>query len=279
MAVRLPLVQGPDHVKLARAATDKLNLLRKSNWDFNKVPGVYARDSKADVVSKEMVHIFDGQRMTRVGRLVMGGIGSAFNLMGPIPSDSEIKMTDATLLDAVSRQLGTRGMRDHPDYEKIAGAQEVEFYNYGTFYTLDEMVFWLLLREAGCYPSTLAHMVDEFARGKVVQNYMFKPTRMPKVDGAPMLMQGRCMTYSFPSDAVQWMERPLYGGFAKDTMHVETLLTRGPSDVSHPYLELTETGMIEFGHQRLYARRFVGTTPKDAIGGAKGSEAHDDDAC
>ena len=39
------------------------------------------------------------------------------------------------------------------------------------------MVFWLLLHDAGCFPSTLETMVRRFAEGKVVQNNMYGPAR------------------------------------------------------------------------------------------------------
>jgi hypothetical protein len=39
-------------------------------------------------MGKEAVHMFDGRTMTRVGRLVLGGVGEHFNLMGTFASDS-----------------------------------------------------------------------------------------------------------------------------------------------------------------------------------------------
>src|SRR3954452_10005584 len=114
MAVVRPFVQGPDYVARTRQATEVVQKLAGNRWNFDVAPEVYARNSRADVLSKELVHIFDGRRVIRVGRLVLGGVGEYFNLMGPIPSDSAIKITDARLLEDVNAQLGGSGIQDHP---------------------------------------------------------------------------------------------------------------------------------------------------------------------
>lgn len=267
MAVVRPFVQGPEYVARTREATALVQKLVENRWNFDSVPAVYARNSQADVLSKELVHIFDGRRVTRVGRLVIGGVGEYFNLMGPIPSDSQIRITDSRLLKAVNAQLGGSGIQDHPDYKNLRNVQEVDFFNYGMFHTLEELVHWLLVHETGCFPSTLQHVVREFARGRMVQNYMYRANLRGKRPEAPVIMQARCMSYSFPSTVMEWMDRPLFGGLAKETMHVETLLTLSPSDASHPHLELTGEGKVEFGHQLFYARQFMGTTGKDGTRG------------
>jgi len=267
MAVVRPFVQGPDYVARTRQATEVVQKLAGNRWNFDVAPEVYARNSRADVLSKELVHIFDGRRVIRVGRLVIGGVGEYFNLMGPIPSDSAIKITDARLLEAVNAQLGGSGIQDHPDYKNLKNVQEVEFFNYGMFHTLEELVHWLLVHETGCYPSTLQHVVREFARGRIVQNYMYRANLRSKVPDEPVIMQARCMSYTFPSSVMEWMDRPLFGGLAKETMHVETLLTLSPTDASHPHLQLVGEGRVEFGHQLFYARQFMGTTGKDGTRG------------
>lgn len=267
MAVTRPFVEGPTFARLVREAETLVRELADSDWSFDSVPQVYARDSRADVLSKELVHIFDGQRVTRVGRLVIGGVGEYFNLMGPIPADSTIKITDGLLLEAVNRQLGCSGLEDHPDYPGLGCVQEVEFFNYGTFHTLGELVLWLLVHETGCYPSTLQHVAREFQRGRVVQNYMYRANAPAPERGMPIIMQAQCMTYSFPSTTMEWMDKPLYGGLARETMHVETLLTPEPTDIAHPHLELVSEGRVEYGHQQYFARRFMGTTPKDGVRG------------
>ena len=263
MAVTKPFVEGPDYVARTRMATEMVRKLAENRFNFDAVPQVYARDSRADVLSKEIVHIFDGQRVTRVGRLVIGGVGEYFNLMGPIPSDSAIKITDGSLIETVNRQLGGGGIHDHPDYRNLREVQEVEFFNYGMFHTLEELVHWMLVHETGCYPSTLQHVIREFARGRILQNYMYRANRRARMPDQPVIMQAACMSYSFPSRVMEWMDRPLFGGLAKETMHVETLLTLGPSDASHPHLELVGEGKVEFCHQLFHARQFMGTTGKD----------------
>ena len=57
--------------------------------------------------------------MTRFGHLIMGGVGDAFNLMGPIPSDSRFMVTDSTMLDEVRKQVGIKIMEESAEFEKI----------------------------------------------------------------------------------------------------------------------------------------------------------------
>ena len=71
----------------------------------------------------------------------------------------------------------------------------------------------------------------------------------------------------FPSRVVEWMDKPLYGGLAKDTLHVETLLTLKPSRVSHPYLPLTGEAKIRLNGTAYYLKRFSGKTPKEGLRG------------
>jgi hypothetical protein len=63
------------------------------------------------------------------------------------------------------------------------------------------------------------------------------------------------------------MDKPLYGGIAKETIHVETLLTLKPSKVSHPYLPLTAENKIIVDRTKYYAKRFTGLTPKEGTRG------------
>lgn len=88
MALRRPSVEGPEFAKLVKEAETTVQRLQANNFDFGKVPEIFSKDSAADVVAKEIVHIHDGNVMTRVGRLVMAGVGTHFNLMGPIPPNS-----------------------------------------------------------------------------------------------------------------------------------------------------------------------------------------------
>ncbi len=63
------------------------------------------------------------------------------------------------------------------------------------------------------------------------------------------------------------MDKPLYGGLAKETIHVETLLTLKASKVSHPYLPLTAESKIELDGTSYFLKRFAGVTPKEATRG------------
>jgi hypothetical protein len=272
MAVNRPFVEGPDWVNVVREATELVSKLEDNNWDFDTVPQAFAREAAADVVAKEVLHIHDGHTMTRMGHLVMGGVGNAFNLMGPIPSDSRFMVTDSSALNEVKKNLGSRGLDDLEEYHKLQSRygelQTVKFFNYGAFYTLRDLVFWLLVHDAGCFPSTLETMVRHFAAGHIVQNDMYAPARPSYDKDRPALMTtGACMMVQFPSSVVEWMDKPMFGGLAEDTVHIEYLLTLQPTDVSHPYLELVSEGKVRLGYQDYFQRTFAGVTPKDALRG------------
>ncbi|NKB88777.1 MAG: hypothetical protein GKS06_11205 [Acidobacteria bacterium] len=267
MAIRRASVGGPEFASILKDVTEKVEHLESKSWDFSALPEVFAKDNAADVVAKDLVHIFDGKRMTRLGRLVMAGVGNQFNLMGPIPSDSRIQITDSTVIDEVHNQLGSKGLYDLVEFEKLDPIQRVEFFNYGVFYTLRQMVEWLLVHDAGCFPTTLEHMVRNFAAGNIVQNYSYAPTFPSKDLARPAVMQARCMSLSFPTTAIEWMDKPLYGGLRKDTIHVETLLTTTPTTVSHPYLDLQAEGELFLFGQHYYMRRFAGVAQKQAVRG------------
>lgn len=250
-----------------KEAEEVVAKLAANQWDFAAVPEVYATEAAADVVAKEIVHIHDGRRMTRVGYLVMGGVGTQFNLMGPIPADSEFRMGGGALVADINRQLGTRGLDELPEFRELGRPQQVEFFNYSNFYQLRDLVHWLVLHGAGCFPSSLEQMVRHFAAGSIVQNNMYRPLR-PSIDkGAPALLQAQCMSVSFASDVVQWMDKPLYGGLNPETIHVEYLLTPEPSKVSHPYLKLDGEAEVEYCGRRFHLRRFTGVTAKDGVRG------------
>ncbi|MEP7381653.1 MAG: hypothetical protein ABI910_08200 [Gemmatimonadota bacterium] len=265
-------MEGPEWIKVVRNATKLVNKLEANSWDFDTVPQAFARTAAADVVAKEVLHIHDGHTMTRMGHLVMGGVGGAFNLMGPIPSDSRFMVTDSTALNEVKKNLGSRGLDDLEEYHELTRRygelQTVKFFNYGAFYTLRDLVFWLLVHDAGCFPSTLETMVRHFAAGHVVQNDMYMPARPSKDRERPALMTtGACMMVQFPSTVIEWMDKPMFGGLAEDTVHIEYLLTLQPTHVSHPYLPLVGEGKVRLGYQDFYQRTFAGVTPKDALRG------------
>jgi hypothetical protein len=272
MRVNRPFVEGPDFAATVREATERVARLEANSWDFDAVPEVFARDTAADVVAKEILHIHDGSMMTRFGHLIMGGVGETFNLMGPIPSDSRFMVTDSSALDEVRKQTGSSGVEGLEEFQKLKDRygeiQRVKFFNYGAFYTLRDLVLWLLVHDAGCFPSTLETMVRHFAAGNIVQNQMYTPSQPAKNGDKPALMTpGACLMVQFPTPVVEWMDKPMFGGLAEDTVHIEYLLTPRPTDVSHPYLRLVAESKARLGHQDYYLRKFAGVTPKDALRG------------
>lgn len=267
MAVRRPSVEGIEVINIIREARMTVQRLKESNWDFQQFPQVFARDPAADVLAKEIVHVFDGRSMTRIGQLVMGGVGRTFNLMGPIPPDSVFKVAPPALLSAVNRQLKHPGLKALAEYRALGAPQPVEFFNYSLFYGMEDLVFWALVHDAGVFPSGLEHMTKHFAAGNLVQNSLYAPAEPSRSRKKPAVMVSVGLNLTFPSRVVEWMDKPLYGGLAKETIHVETLLTLKPSKVSHPYLPLTSEGKVTVGDQTYYAKRFSGTTPKEGTRG------------
>lgn len=260
--------EGPDFSRRVRGAQELVNKLEANNWNFDSAPEFFAERSRADVLGKEMVHIFDGQTMTRVGRLVMGGVGQLFNLMGALPSNSTFKIAHSSrLLDEIDRQLGTNGLRELTERNGLGNPEKVEYFNYTIFHQLREMVFWSVLYGSRAYPSTFEHMARHFAKGDFVHTMLYRSSRPESKDGKPTVMVGDYLTYHFRSTTVEWMDKPLFGGLAKETHHIEYLLTPEPTKISHPYLPLDGEAEIEYGHRRYHLRRFVGVTPKDALRG------------
>jgi hypothetical protein len=274
MALNRPAVGGPDFTRIVADAAEKVDRLEANNWDFEAVPEVFARQQRADVMGKEAVHMFDGRTMTRVGRLILGGVGEHFNLMGSIPSDSTFRVaTEYTsqVLDEVHRQAGNNGLEDLPEFrtiqERYGQAEPVEFSNYGLFYRVRDLVQWLLVHDAGCFPSTLESIVRRFAQGNVVQNNMYA-TKKPSHDPEnPAVMRSPGLLVQFPAKAVEWMEQPIYGGLVDETIKVEHLLTIQPTDISHPYLPLVLESKVRIVDQDYYLRTYSGSAPKEALRG------------
>jgi hypothetical protein len=267
MALRRPSVEGPEFAQLVRQTNETVRRLEENRFDFQTVPEFFAKDAAADVFAKEIVHVHDGNVMTRYGRLVMGGVGSHFNLMGPIPPNAKLTITQTTILQDVNRQLKSKGLGDLPEYRKLGRVEEIEFYNYEIFYTLRDLAFWLLLHDAGSFPSSLEVMVRHIAAGNIVQSNQYAPRKAARNQNKPALMAAGCLAVSFPTDVVEWMDKPIYGGLAKDTIHVETLLTTKKTDVSHPYLPLEREGKLKLNGRNFFYRRFTGITPKDSLRG------------
>ena len=267
MLVARPSVEGIEFINIIRQARETVTRLKESNWNFRKFPEVYAKDPAADVLAKEIVHVFDGRSMTRIGRLYMGGVGKAFNLMGPIHSDAVFRVEPADILIEVNRQLKSRGLADLKEFRALGPAQPVDFFNYSLFYGMEDLVFWALVHDAGVYPSGLEHMAKHFAAGNLVQNSLYAPDKPSRNKKKPAVMVSVGLHLQFPSRVVEWMDKPLYGGLAKETIHVETLLTLKPSKVSHPYLPLTGESKVKIRGTGYYLRRFAGVTPKEGTRG------------
>jgi len=271
MLVERPSVEGPDWAALIARTEQNVATLQRNSWDFKALPEAFPNRSAADVVAKEIVHVFDGKTMTRHGRLIMGArSGNTFNLMGPIPPDSQLRVTSGRtreLLKTVQEQTHTQGLEELEEYRGLGEIQDVEFFNYEIFYTIPQLVFWLLIREAGSYPSSLEIVVRHMAAGSIVQNVMYAPPRPAQDGGGPVYMRADGLTVSFPSTVVEWMDKPIYGGLAKDTAHVEHLLTLDETDVSHPYLPLVGEGKVHLEGRQFHVRRFAGMTPKDGVRG------------
>jgi hypothetical protein len=261
-----PSVEGPGFAQKvieARALTERLE---QNNWDFDLVPQVYAKNSRADVLAKELVFVHDGSQQTLFGRLVTGGYGSRFNLMGPVQSNAVFRIAETDVFDVLKKQTGTAGLRDIKEFRKLPKAEPVQLYNYTNFYSLRDLVFWHILYNVGSYPSTLAHMARNFPLGKIIQNSMYMPAK-PSKSRNPLTMTFDRLMVTFPTKQIEWMEQPLYGGFVKETMQAEYLLTTKESKVSHPYLQPVKDGKLRWRGKSWYYRYFLGTTPKDGLTG------------
>jgi len=262
-------VRGPEFAERVRRADAIVRKAEQANWDFGATPEIFADESRADVIAKEIAFIHDGHRQTIFGNLVIGGVGTRFNLMGPIQPDAEFKIKPTTLLADINRQFGQGEIDDYLASKKHPKPVEVDFFNYTNFYTLRDLVFWHLVHGSGCFPSALEHMKRHFAIGKVVQNNVYQvpfPGRDPKIDS---IMQARCMMVSFDTPTFEWMDKPLFGGFDPNTFHVEYLLTPAQSKIAHPYLPVVDEGMVEYGGHRWHIRKFKGITPKEGLRGPK----------
>jgi hypothetical protein len=156
---------------------------------------------------------------------------------------------------------------DLKEFRALGKAQSVDFYNYSLFYSMEDLVFWALVHDAGVFPTGLEYMAKHFAAGNLVQNSLYAPQKPSRSKKRPAVMVSVGLNLCFPTRVVEWMDKPLYGGLAKETTHVETLLTLRVSKVSHPYLPLTSEGQLKLNGHRYYFKRFSGVTPKE---GARG---------
>src|SRR6266511_2608961 len=244
MAVAAPSVEGPEFAEKVRRADEITRRLQESNWDFDAVPELFTRAATCDVVAKEIVTIHDGPAQTLLGRLVMNGIGEEFQLNSP---SSALNIT----------------LPGRPEVFK--DIQQVVFYDFTNFYQARDLAFWSALYDCGLSPSGFEEFSRHLAAGKVVTSMRFRPSR-PSLDSRPVYVQG-FTGKRFPTPVVEWIPKPLFGGIAPDTLHLETLLTLDPTDLAHPFLPLVAEGAVELDGRRYYMRRFAGTSAKAAVRG------------
>src|SRR6266498_591880 len=228
MAVAAPSVEGPEFAEKVRRADEITRRLQESNWDFDAVPELFTRAATCDVVAKEIVTIHDGRAQTLLGRLVMNGIGEEFE-----------------------------------EFQGVKDIQQVVFHDFTNFYQARGLAFWSALYDCGLSPSGFEEFSRHLAAGKVVTSMRFRPSR-PSLDSRPVYVQG-FTGKRFPTPVVEWIPKPLFGGIAPDTLHLETLLTLDPTDLAHPFLPLVAEGAVELDGRRYYMRRFAGTSAKAAV--------------
>jgi len=258
-------VEGPQFVRAVEAANVVTRRLEANNWDFDGVPDVLARGADCDVAAKEIVNIFDGRTQTRHGRLVMRGVGARFNLMSHEPPTANYLGPRSEIFDLVNRQIGSRGLEDYEAFRSFGRLQRVDLVNPTLFYQARDVVFWNTLHRTGLFPTGLEDVNKQFIAGNVIRNLVFVPSVAAR-RSEPVAMEAFA-TVSFPTPVLEWMQRPLYGGISPDTIHIETLLTIEPHDLSHPYLPLVAEGQVMLDGRTYAMRRFAGVAPKDATRG------------
>jgi hypothetical protein len=259
-------VEGPEFANRVREADQLTRRVQDANWDFEFAPQVFAVDSNCDVAAKEVINVYDGQVQTRLGRLVMKGSGTRFNLLSHESPLSVYIGARREAFDDLNRQVGSAGLEDFAEFRELGPPQEVELYNPTLFYQMRDVVFWSVLNGFGLFPTGFEDVGKQLTSGNVIRNLLFTPSVAARGDSEPIYMQA----YSglrFPTEALEWMPKPLYGGMSAETLHVDTLLTTEPSSLSHPFLPLVAEGRVRMGDRDYWMRRFAGTSPKDATRG------------
>jgi hypothetical protein len=259
-------VEGPDFAERVRNAEAIVQTLEERGWDFEAAPEIFGRAAACDVAAKEIIHIHDGRMQIRLGRLVMRGAGSAFNLMSPESALSVWIGSTSRDFMAINRQVGSAGLEDIPEFREFGTPQRVRLYNPTLFYQRRDVVFWSALYECGLFPSGFENLSTHISAGKTIRNVLFDAGLRRDGKEAPIFLEAHAGV-SFPTPVVEWMDKPLYGGMSPETIHVESLLTPEPVDESHPYLPLVGEGKVKFRGQTFNLRRFEGISPKDAVRG------------
>lgn len=259
-------VEGPEFADRVRRADEVTRKLERSRWDFDSAPEVFSRDAACDVAAKEIVSIFDGRVQTRYGRLVMKGVGTRFNLMSHESPRTVYLGARPDVFAEINKQVGSEGLRDFEEFRRIDSLQRIELYNPNVFYQLRDVVFWSVLNQCGLFPTGFEDISKQLTSGNVIRNLLFAPGRPTEDRAKPIFMEGFAAV-QFPTEVVEWMPKPLFGGMTTESFHVDTLLTVEPTDLSHPYLDLVAEGTVVFGDRKYHMRRFAGISPKDATRG------------
>jgi hypothetical protein len=267
--------EGPEFLKQVKRTNGLVTRLEKAKWDFQSVPEIFAGASAAcDVAAKEIVTIFDGERQTRWGRLVIKGAGARFNLMSHETPLARYVGARPEVFGLINRQVGSKGLHEFDEYGAMYPAQEVRFYNPSVFYQLRDVVFWNTLNGFQLFPSGFEDIRRVFASGNILRNLLFRPSAPSRTawevkegeEREPIFMEG-FSGVQFPTGVVEWMPKPLYGGMSKQALHIETLLTTDETDLAHPYLDLVAEGRVRLDERTYFMRRFMGVSQKDALRG------------
>ncbi len=259
-------VEGPDFAERVRYAEETTRRLEGANWDFDTAPEVFAREGSCDVAAKEIVSTFDGKTQVRYGRLVMKGAGQNFNLMSHETPNTVYLGERPDVFEQINAQVGSHGLDDFDEFRELGRPVRVQFFNPTLFYQLRDVVFWTSLHRTGLFPTGFEDIARQISAGNVIRNLLFNPSMPTNRHGGPLYMEAFAAV-EFPTDVVEWMPKPLFGGMSESSFHIETLLTTDPTDISHPFLDLIAEGRAVLNNQPYYMRRFAGISPKDATRG------------
>lgn len=259
-------VEGPDFAERVRYADELTKRLERANWDFGIAPEIFAREAACDVAAKEIVNTFDGRVQTRYGRLIMKGAGQNFNLMSHESSRTIYLGSRPEVFSEINPQVGSQGLLDFSEFREVGPLLRVELYNPSVFYQLRDVVFWSALNRTGLFPTGFEDVARHISAGNIIRNLLFNPSLTPGDDVVPVYMEA-FSAVQFPTEVVEWMPKPLYGGMTESSFHIETLLTTDRTDLSHPYLDLVAEGRAVLQDRPYFMRRFAGISPKEATRG------------
>lgn len=265
MALESPSVEGPEFAERVRQAEETTSKLQANRFDFDAAPEIFNVRAACGIAAKEIILIHDGRIQTTYGRLVMKGVGEVFQLNSPSSALNVTLPGRPEIFAQVNKQVGNRGLEDLEDFQSFRDIQDITFINPTNFYQPRDLVFWASLYGCGLLPSGFQELSRHLAAGKVVTGMLFFPGR-PSRNGEEIHVQG-FTGKQFPTPVVEWIPTPLFGGLTNEALHVETLLTLDPTDLTHPVLSLVAEGRVVVGDRRYYMRRFVGKSPKQGVRG------------